>query len=158
MKSFKLIPVGAAMALFLAASASAYAVTISPAGPISLTGSTTLTKGIVSVSCTANFVGSVGSSGAISITSASFGGGSLCTGISATHLPWTGDVGTTTSLSLNNVAVNTLLGACGPSTIAASITENPTLKETTIGLNNQALSGGCTVTGTLTTTPYLTIH
>ncbi len=158
MKSFKLIPVGAAMALFLAASASAYAVTISPAGPISLIGSTTLKKGIVSVSCTANMVGSVSSTGAISITSAKFAGNSLCTGITALQLPWTGDVLTTTSLSLSGVAVNTLLGACGPSTIAASITENTTQKETTIGLTDQALSGGCTVSGTLTTTPYLTIH
>lgn len=158
MKSFKFIPVGAAMALFLAASASAYAVTVAPAGPISLTGSTTLKKGLVSVSCTATMAGSISGSGAISITSASFAGNSLCTGITATQLPWTGNVGTPTSLSLNNVAVNTLLGACGPSTVAASITENPTQKETTIGLTNQSLSGGCEVSGTLTTTPYLTIQ
>lgn len=158
MKRFKLIPVGAAMALFLAASASAYAVSVSPAGAISLTGATTLTKGIVSVSCTANFVGSVTSSGAISITSAKFSGGSLCTGVTASQLPWTGAVTSSTGLSLNGVAVNTLLGACGPSTVKASITQNATLRETTIGLTSQALSGGCTVSGTLTTTPFLTIN
>ncbi|WP_116141753.1 activator protein [Trinickia diaoshuihuensis] len=157
MKSFKLIPVGAALALFLAASASAYAVTISPAGPVTLTGSTTLTKGITSVSCTANFTGTVSSAGAISISAAKFTGGTLCSGVTPTGLPWTGTVTSTTALKLNNVAVNTLLGACGPSAIVGSITENTTLQETTITLTNQPLSGGCSVTGTLTTSPFLTI-
>jgi len=157
MKSFKLIPVGAALALFVAASASAYAVTVSPAGPISLTGATTLTKSGIAISCTATMAGSVTAAGGISITSAKFTGNSLCSLVSPTSLPWSGQVLSTTSLSLSGVAVNTALGNCGPSTVGASITENPTQKETIIGLSNQSLSGGCTVSGSLTTTPYLTV-
>ncbi|HEX7682540.1 MAG TPA: hypothetical protein VF446_03225 [Trinickia sp.] len=158
MKSFKLIPVGAALALYIAASASAFAVTVSPAGSISLTGSTTLTKSGIAVGCSANMVGSVTSAGAISITSASFSGNALCAGVTATGLPWTGQVLSTTSLSLSGVAVHTLLGACEPSTISAAVTENPNPQQTIIGLSNQALSGGCSVSGSLTTTPYLSIQ
>lgn len=158
MKSFKLIPVGAALALYIAASASAFAVTVSPAGSISLTGSTTLTKSGIAVGCSANMVGSVTSAGAISITSASFSGNALCAGVTATGLPWTGQVLSTTSLSLSGVAVHTLLGACEPSTISAAVTENPNPHQTIIGLSNQALSGGCSVSGSLTTTPYLSIQ
>lgn len=156
MKRFKLIPVGAALALCIAASP-AFAVTVSPAGPISLTGNTTLTKGIA-LGCTATMSGTVDASGAISITSAKSAGNSLCAGVTATSLPWKGQVLSTTSLSLSGLAVNTPLGACGPSTIDASITENTAQKETLIGLSNQVLSGGCTVSGSLTTTPYLTVH
>ncbi len=158
MKSLKLIPVGAALALYIAASASAFAVTVSPAGPISLTGSTTLTKSGIAVGCSATMAGSVSSSGAISITSASFSGNALCTGVTAAGLPWTGQVLSTTSLSLNGVAVNTLLGACGPSALSATITENPNPQQTIIGLSNQVLSGGCSVSGSLTTTPYLSVQ
>lgn len=161
----KLIPVaGSALALLVAAAAAApaYAVTVSPAGAISLTGATTLGKSGISVSCTANLVGTITSSGEITITSAKFTGNSLCSVVTANKLPWTGAVLSTTALSLNNVSVDVnvplLGGICGPSPVAASITENTTLKETLIGLHSQVLSGGCTVSGTLQTTPFLTVH
>jgi hypothetical protein len=157
MKSFKLIPVGAALALFVAAS-SAYAVTVSPAGAISLEGATTLIKSSIPLGCTTNMVGNITSTGAITITSAKFSGQALCSAITAAGLPWTGQVNTTKSLSLNGVAVDTPLGHCGPSAIKAGITENAAQRETTIGFANQVLSGSCSVTGTLATTPVLTVH
>lgn len=162
MKSFKLIPVGAALALFVAASAPAFAVTVSPAGPISLTGSTTLGKSSLSLGCAATMAGNITGSGEISITSAKFTGNSLCSLVVPTNLPWTGQVANATSLSLNNVAVNVKVigigGECGPTAVTASITENTAQKETIIGFAHQALSGGCTVSGSLTTTPFLTVH
>lgn len=159
MKSFKLIPVGATLALSIAACASAFAVTVSPAGPINLSGATTLTHSGNTVGCTANLVGQITSTGAIQITAASFRGAALCSGITARNLPWTGQVLSTTNLSLNNVAVGTPLGACGPSSVSASITETPPPQPTTIiGLSNQPLSGGCSVSGSLTTTPYLSVQ
>ncbi|WP_206957941.1 hypothetical protein [Trinickia acidisoli] len=158
MKSFKLIPIGAALTLCVAASAPAFAVTVAPAGPITLSGSTTLTNPVTSLGCTATMTGTIGGSGEISITSASFSGNSLCSHVTPASLPWSGQVLSTTSLSLSGVGVNTPLGNCGPSTIGASMTENPADKETVIGFAQQILSGGCKVSGSLTTTPYLTVQ
>ncbi|RKP46365.1 hypothetical protein D7S89_17140 [Trinickia fusca] len=152
------------MALLVAAAAAApaYAVTVAPAGAISLTGSTTLGKSGITIGCTANLVGTITSTGEITITSAKFSGNSLCSAVTGTGLPWTGAVLTTTGLQLHNVAVDVnvplLGGACGPTPVAGTITENTTAKETLIGLHNQLLSGGCSVSGTLQTTPYLTVH
>jgi hypothetical protein len=50
------------------------------------------------------------------------------------------------------------LSTRGPSALNASITENAPVKETAIGLIGQVLSGGCTVSGSLTTTPFLTVR
>lgn len=162
MKSFKLIPVGAALALFVSVSAPAFAVTVSPAGPISLTGSTTLGKSGLSLGCTATMAGNITSTGDISITSAKFSGNSLCSLVVPTHLPWSGQVANAISLSLSNVAVDVKVvgigGECGPTAVTASITENIAQKETIVGFARQALSGGCTVSGSLTTTPFLTVH
>ena len=158
MKRFKLIPVGAALALSVMVSASAFAVTVSPAGSISLTGATTLTKSGNAVGCTANLVGSITNTGAIQITSASFSGHALCAGVTAKSLPWTGQVLSKTALSLDNVAVNTPLGECAPTAINGSIAQTASPKQTIIGLSDQALSGGCSVTGSLTTTPSLTVE
>ncbi|RDV00544.1 hypothetical protein [Trinickia dinghuensis] len=156
MKRFKLIPVGAALALFV--SVPAFAVTVSPAGPISLEGATTLVKSLIPLGCTANLVGSITSTGAVSITSAKFTGQALCSAVTAANLPWSGQVNSTTSLTLTGVAVNTPLGNCGPSALNASVAQNTTQRETTIGLVDQVLSGGCTVSGSLTTTPFLTVN
>jgi len=158
MKRFKLIPVGAASALFVAASVPAFAVTVSPAGAISLEGATTLVKSGVPLGCTANLVGTITSAGAIEITSAKFTGPALCSAVTAAALPWTGQVTSTAALALDGVAVNTPLGSCGPSALNASITENAPVRETAIGLIGQVLSGGCTVSGSLTTTPFLTVR
>lgn len=161
MKSFKLIPVGAALALFVAAStsASAFAVTVSPAGPISLSGSTTLTKSGNTTGCQATMAGAVSHTGEISITSAKFTGNPLCADITAAGMPWTGHVLSATGLSLDNVAVHTPLGACGPTMVSADIAGSTKPQDdTTISLSSQSLSGGCTVSGSLTTTPPLKVE
>ena len=155
MKRFKLIPVGAALALFVAAPA--YAVTVSPAGAISLAGATTLVKSGMPLGCTADLVGTLTPDGAIEITSARFTGQALCSAVTADRLPWKGQASSPTALTLDGIAVSTPLGSCGPSALKASVNENTTQRGTTIGLANQLLSGGCTVSGSLTTTPFITV-
>lgn len=158
MKSFKLIPVGAALALFVAASAPVFAVTVSPAGPISLEGATTLVKSNMPLACTTTLVGNITAAGEIAITSAKFSGQALCAAVTAETLPWRGQLTSTTGLSLNGVTVHTPLGRCGPTLIKASVKENPTARETTIDLLDAPLSGGCKVSGSLAATPFLTIR
>lgn len=158
MKSCKLIPVGAALALFVAVSAPAFAVTVSPAGPIGLEGALTLVKSNMPLGCTTTRVGTITSAGEVNITSAKFTGQALCSGVTATGLPWKGQVTSTSGLTLDGVTVNTPLGGCGPSLIHASVTQNATQRETTIGLVDEPLSGGCKVSGSLPTTPFLTVH
>jgi hypothetical protein len=48
-------------------------------------------------------------------------------------------------------------GQCGPTTVNASVSEN-SQKETAISISKQQLTGGCEVSGTLTTTPILMIN
>jgi hypothetical protein len=162
MKGFALIPVGAALAFLVMAAAPASAVTVSPAGPIGLTGSTTLTKSGNSIGCTAKMAGTISSDGAVSITSASFSGPAMCSLVSPTDLPWRGAATNAAGLVLDNVAVNVAVpglgGQCGPTTINASILENAAQKETAINISKQPLTGGCEVSGTLTTTPYLMVN
>jgi hypothetical protein len=158
MKRLKLMPVGAALALFVAASTPAFAVTVSPAGPISLEGATTLVKGAIPLVCTTNLVGSITSTGEVKITSAKFTGQALCSAVTPSGLPWSGQVNSTSGLTLSGVAVTSPLGTCGPSSLTASVAENAAQRETTIGFVSQALSGGCTVAGSLTTTPFLTVR
>lgn len=158
MKRFKLIPVGAALALFAAASAPAFAVTVIPAGPISLEGATTLVKSNTPLGCTTTLVGTITGAGDITITSAKFAGQALCSAVTADKLPWKGQLTSTTGLSLDGVAVNTPLGGCGPSSIKASVKENVTARETTIDLVDAPLSGSCKVSGSLTTTPFLRVR
>jgi hypothetical protein len=161
MKGFRLVPVGAALAFFVAAAAPAFAVTVSPAGPISLNGSTTLTKSGHSIGCKATMAGNVDSAGAISITAASFSGAPMCSLITPAHLPWTGQVTNTAGLTLDKVAVDVAVpmlgGQCGPTTVNASIVQSTPQKETAINISQQQLTGGCEVSGTLTTTPFLTV-
>lgn len=161
MKSFKLVPIGAAFAWFVAASAPAFAVTVTPAGPISLSGATALTKSGNAIGCQARLVGTISGTGEVSISSAVFTGANLCSLVTATNLPWTGHVTNASNLTLNNVGVDVAIpvigGQCESTAINATIAQNTKQKETTIGLSNQPLSGGCSVSGTLTTTPVINV-
>lgn len=160
MKGFTVISVGAALAFFVSAATPAFAVTVSQGGPITLNGATTLTKSGNSIGCTATLTGTIKAEGALSITSARFSGAALCSLITPTHLPWSGELTSTAGLTLNNVAVDVAVpvlgGQCGPTTINASVAEN-TQKETAISISKQPLTGGCEVSGTLTTTPVLMV-
>ena len=116
-------------------------------------GSMTLKKGGVTLNCTANFTGGTDAAGAGKVTGASFSGGSICNGLTATGLPWAIVPSSTTQVSVQNVAVNTLLGACGPSSLPAAFNNT----NGSLTFNNAALTGGCSVSGTLTTAPRITV-
>jgi len=116
-------------------------------------GATTLSNALATVNCTANFASATDAAGAGSVTGATFTGGGLCGGLTATGFPWAVTPTSLTAVTIQNVTVQTTLGTCGPSSIAA--TYNNT--DGSLTFTNAALAGGCTATGTLTTSPKITI-
>ena len=171
MKTMQRISAGSALAWLLALSAPAQAVTVTPPGPggqpiaFTASGPAVLAKGGLSVSCETVLTGKISADGAVSITGASMRGVSLCSAISAvfpaqTH-DWTGNIENTQSLALDNVSVKVNIpvvgGICGPTNIKAALSNHPETKEMVITFSNQLLSGGCSISGSLTTTPYLNV-
>lgn len=162
MSTRKIVSFVVAMAFATVAAAPAFAVTVSRADgqpmnpngePFSATGPTTLTKGI-GLNCTATFNGTITTTGIVQITSATFAAGSaLCGSISAVT-PWSGQADTTTQLTINNVQVNTPLGACGPSKVATAFSS----ANSSLTFNNSQLSGGCSVSGTVNTSPKFVVQ
>ncbi|MBO9558903.1 MAG: activator of alkane oxidation [Caulobacter sp.] len=134
MKVSSIIAVGALAAASLIA-AQASAASISPPGTsFTGVGKTQLAKsGLPTIGCNANFTGSTDAAGNASITSATFTPGSfLCSGISATGLPWSVTVTGPTTATINNVSVSaSIFGTCTgnvPATISGgNITFNTTL-------------------------------
>ncbi|WP_394846755.1 hypothetical protein LZC95_04735 [Pendulispora brunnea] len=116
-------------------------------------GSMTLKKGLVTLNCTASFSGATDAAGAGKVTAASFSGSSLCSGLTSANLPWPIVPSSTTQVSVQNVRVNTSLGACGPSNLAAAYNNT----NGSLTFSNASLSGGCSVSGTLTTSPRITV-
>jgi hypothetical protein len=171
MKTMQLISAGSALAWLLALSAPVHAVTVTPPGPggqpiaFTASGPTALGKAGLSVSCETVLTGKISGDGAVTITGASMRGMSLCKAIVPVFPPqtnaWTGNVENAQSLALDNVSVNVNVpivgGTCGPSNIKASLSNHPDSKEMVITFSNQLLSGGCSISGSLTTTPYLNV-
>lgn len=146
----------------------AQAVIISPPGsggapmPFTASGPATVSKAGIPIGCTVVFTGTIDGAGKLLITSASFSGSALCKVIKANASvtsPWSGQVDSPIQLTLDNVSVNVSApfvgGQCGPSKVTAQIRESD--GETIIGLNSITLSGGCSMTGALTTSPYMHI-
>ena len=149
----------ALLTLGLAAQASAY--TFSPTSTsITGIGTSSLTYG-TTLNCNATFKGATSASGATaSVTGATFTGGTLgACALVSTVTPWTITPTSTSSVSISGVSVTVpLLGAtCGPSTIAATATQNGTTS-TTLSWSTQSLSGGCTTSGSVTLSPQVTIN
>lgn len=162
----KAVFVGATILTLLCTPWPALAVTVTPPGPASqpipftASGPATLSKAGIPVGCTTTFTGTIDGGGLVKITSATFSGSNLCKLIQASASstsPWTAHIVSPTQLTIDNasVQVNVPLvgGSCGPSQITAQI--NETDGETLIGLDSVALSGGCSMSGSLTTSPYL---
>lgn len=115
-------------------------------------GNTSLTKSGITVPCTANFTGSINARGVGKVTGATFTGSATCQAISATGLPWKVAAKTASTAKFSAVSVSTPLGNCGPS--ALTVGDNGTGLVT---FTNQILSGGCSVSGSVQTTPAVTI-
>ncbi|MBN3835368.1 activator protein [Burkholderia sp. Ac-20344] len=154
----------AASAGFAAVSAApAFAVTVSRADglpmnpngePFSASGLTTLHKGAVSpINCTATFNGTVTPIGIVNVTSTQFAGGALCgliTGSATSATPWTGQVDSTTQVSINDVKLNVIvLGTCGPSKVPAAWID----RDASVTLSDAVLTPDCTVDGRVATSP-----
>ncbi|WP_157130987.1 activator protein [Burkholderia savannae] len=165
MKLKGMLSTAAACAALLSTSVS-QAVVITPPGsagapmPFTASGPATVSKAGIPIGCTIVFTGTIDGAGKLLVTSANFSGSALCKVVKANASvtsPWSGQVDGPNQLTLDNVSVNVnaplVGGQCGPSKVVAQIREAD--GETVIGLNNVALSGGCGITGALTTNPYM---
>ncbi|MDR3507316.1 MAG: activator of alkane oxidation [Caulobacteraceae bacterium] len=156
MKTLATLSATALLALGLASQAFA-APTL---GPVSTSftgmGTTSMTKSGITIGCNANFTGSINSTGAGQISTAAFTAGNfLCPLITATNLPWpaaavTAGGGGAGTANILTVAVSTPLGNCGPSTLPTSINTTGV-----ISFSGVPLSGGCTVSGSIQSTPHV---
>ena len=115
------------------------------------TGNTSATKSGVTLACTANFTGKVNSTGVGSVTGGSFSGALGCSSVTLGNLPWKAKAVSATKAKIYSVTFQSPIGNCGPSTLPT------TLKNGVISFNNVSLSGGCTVSGKITTTPTISI-
>ena len=116
-------------------------------------GKTQLTKGSLTVPCNARFTGKTDSLGIGHVTSATFSGSTLCTGIKATGLPWTGKAASATRAVIYKVAVSaSIFGTCGPSNVPVTVSSTGV-----ITFNNVTLTPNCVVKGSIATTPHITI-
>jgi hypothetical protein len=133
---------------------------ISPAAAYHLTpentsfsgsGNTSATKSGITLKCTAKFTGKVSSTGVGSVTGGSFSGEIGCSGVTLGNLPWPATAVSATTVDIKNVTFQSIIGNCGPSTLKT------TLKNGVISFTNAKLSGGCTASGSITTSPKLAI-
>ena len=166
MSTRKAVSLVLALAVSAAAATPVFAVTVSRADgkpmnpngePFSVSGTTSLTSPVANANCTATFNGTITSGGIVNITSTQFVAGDvLCgaiQGSATSNTPWTGQADTTTQLSINNVAVTAPFVSCGPTKVVGAW-DNPS---SSLTFNNASLDGGCTVTGTVTSSPAFSI-
>jgi hypothetical protein len=154
MKTTFTLGIAALAALGFATQASATTYSLHPRNATFVgTGSTNLTKGSLVVPCTAKFTGKTDAAGVGHVTAASFTGGTLCAGIRATGLPWTGKAVSATRAVIYNVSVSaSIFGTCGPSNVPVTVS-----KTGVITFNNVTLKPDCKVKGNITTKPAVTI-
>jgi hypothetical protein len=137
----------------LATSAQAYH--FSPvATKFTATGPTTLSQNGQTINCTSKFTGktnATGSSG--NITGLSITGSDIrCGLVSGTNFPWKGKPTGATTGKVMNAEVTSPLGTCGPGTVSPI-----GLSGGVITFNNILNPGSCKVTGTVTTSPTLSV-
>jgi hypothetical protein len=150
----KIIKLGAIGVLAFASAGTASAYSLSPKNAsFTGTGTTTLTKGSLTVPCTAKFKGETDAKGIGHITSATFSGNILCGGVKATGLPWLGKASSATGGTITDVSVTaSVFGACGPTTIPLTLSKTGVL-----AFNNVTLKPDCAIKGSIATKPMLTI-
>ena len=117
------------------------------------TGATVLMKAGYSISCTAKLRGDIDKLGKAKIESASFTGSTACADSTTGGLPWrfaatSTDRGTIIGVTLTPGP----LGVCGPGKIPITL-----ILSGTISFYDAPLGGGCAMSGSLKTTPPITI-
>lgn len=155
--SSKLMPLLAALTVILLP---AVAMAAPPTGPVTASGLTSLHppagSNLPEVDCQTTLTGNITSSGAITISSASFAkGDAQCVAVQANNLSWTGSFNSgNTQLTISGVEVDVpLLGImCGPASVQAPVTNGGTTVDFGTGGDTTSL-GSCAIDGTLTIQP-----
>ena len=114
-------------------------------------GNTSATKSGITLACTANFKGDTDSAGVGYITGGSFSGELGCSSVTLKNLPWKSVAVGQFAVHIEDVTFDSPIGNCGPSTIAVK------LRNGVISFSNVQLSGGCTISGRITTSPHISI-
>lgn len=141
----------------LAGPASVSAATISPAGAFTLTGTLTLRQS-TTINCNVTLNGVVAAGGgSATITSGSFASGDWQCGVLAypTGFPWAVVLNGGTSITIMGVGATTILGGC-----SGNITTNwINLPPPRVFMNSTipGSPGPCAITGTLVSSPSLTV-
>jgi hypothetical protein len=115
------------------------------------TGKTSATKNGITLPCTANFKGNTNATGVGSITSGTFSGQIGCSSVGLGGLPWKALAKSATKVIIYNVSFTSPIGNCGPGNLPTKLTNG------VIKFTNVALAGGCTVSGSIKTTPTISI-
>jgi len=114
-------------------------------------GKTSATKNGITLPCTANFKGNTNATSVGSITSGTFSGQIGCSSVGLGGLPWKALAKSATKVIIYNVSFTSPIGNCGPGNLPTKLTNG------VIKFTNVALAGGCTVSGSIKTTPTISI-
>lgn len=115
-------------------------------------GNTSATKSGITLKCTADFDGNVDGTGTGYVNSGKFSGELGCSSVTLKNLPWKSVAVGKTAVHIENVTFDSPIGNCGPSTIAVKLSSG------IISFSNVQVSGGCTISGKITTSPKLSIQ
>jgi hypothetical protein len=152
MKTAIAIVAAGLMSFGMAGSASAAKFHLSPEGStFTGTGTTSATKNGVTLQCKAKFQGHVDDTGVGFVDSGTFSGQVGCSTVGLSNLPWQSNALNAKKANIQNVTFTSPIGNCGPGTIVVAI------KAGKIKFTNAPLAGGCTVTGSIKTSPALAI-
>lgn len=150
----KALVLGSMLAVSSLAVAPAFAYKFSPPSTtFNAAGQTNLSAGGISVACNALFTIVTDAGGNGSVTQATFSGSSfLCAQIKAAGLPWPAQATGPSAVAINNVKVTAPLGiTCGPGPVPG------TLSNSVFAFNTALNPGNCSISGSLTVSPALSI-
>jgi hypothetical protein len=129
----------------------AHAFEFSPEGKTFVaTGPTSATLNGITLACTGTIHGKTTKTGIGKVTSGSFTGAAGCSATGLSGLPWTMKATGASTATVFGVTFTSPIGNCGPANL------NVNLSGGVVSFTNQPI-GSCTGSGTLTTTPTLSI-
>ena len=117
------------------------------------TGPISLTQNGTTLNCAVKFRGATSTTGREGrIIAANFSGSGGCAAVKATALPWKAEPGISLStIKIEQVSLFSPHGLCGPDPVQA------TLSGGAISFNSTLIPGNCQFSGSLTTSPTITI-
>lgn len=138
---------------------SAQAITVTPAGSISAIGTLLLSKGVVSLTCTATFKGSITKEGDLFIDKVNFSGKNrLCKKIKPINLPWKGKIDSNKEVTIRGlhaeISAAIFGGHCGPMDLV--VTWNN--ENSSVYFNKLMMPPGCTMEGEMAVEPAMRVE